>query len=266
MDLGSRLTNNTVYLYNSTYAEYQLKRKNHCFNAIAGGSIEKYKQHDSYLRAQNFPSSDFQFLQDAATPIETNSYEEDVRMASLFSRIKYGYGDKYILTLNLRRDGSSRFGANNRYGNFPSVSAMWDISKEGFFNQNKSLNKLKLMASYGLTGNDRIGNFGALDLFAAGYNYNGQAGIAPSQLANPDLKWESTRELNLGLELEIFERIALKVEWYQKTTKDLLLEKPMPTSTGYQYVLGNIGKIENRGIETQLNAQILKGILSGIYR
>ena len=256
--LGIEATSNALRFYNSTYADYSFKRLLHHLDITAGFSLENNKQHDVFLRAQNFAGSSFEFLQDAATPISTQSFETNTSANSLFSRTKYSYNERYVFTLNMRYDGSSKFGENNRFAFFPSVSGLWYVSKEAFF-RSRAITKLIVSSSYGITGNDQIGNFMSPDLFSAGSNYNGEGGISPTQLANPSLKWESTYQFNIGTQFELFNRISIRADYYHKETKGLLLQKPMPTSTGYAYIMSNIGKLQNQGIEALLTATILKG-------
>ena len=186
--LGIEATNKTSYIYNSTYIDYELIKSNHKVSLLAGFSVDRYNRHGTYLRAQNFPGNSFEYLQDAATPIAAYSSELDAASNSYFTKTKYNYDDKYILTFNLRADGSSKFGANNRFGYFPSVSGLWYLSKEPFFKLTKTFSKFKVLASYGITGNDQINDFRSLNLFRAGDNYNGEAGISPMQISNPNLK------------------------------------------------------------------------------
>jgi TonB-linked SusC/RagA family outer membrane protein len=259
--LGIEATSNALRFYQTFYADYTLKRSLQQLDFTAGFSIESNKQHDIFLRAQNFAGTSFEFLQDAATPITTQSYETNSAANSLFTRIKYSYDQRYVLTFNMRYDGSSKFGENNRFGFFPSVSGLWYLSKEAFF-KNRVLTKLVLSTSYGITGNDQIGNFMSLDLFSAGSNYGGEGGISPTQLANPDLKWESTNQFNLAAQFELFSTVSVRADYYYKKTKDLLLQKPMPTSSGYAYIMSNIGKLQNQGFEALVSAPIIKGIFS----
>lgn len=258
--LGIEATSNALRFYHTSYADYALMMGQNQLSFTAGFSFESNKQHDVFLRAQNFPGTSFKFLQDAATPIATQSFETDSRANSLFSRVKYSLNDLYFFTLNMRYDGSSKFGENNRFAFFPSVSGLWYLSRESFF-RSKSVSKLIISASYGITGNDQIGNFMSLDLFSAGNNYNGEGGISPSQLANPDLKWESTNHFNFGTQLELLGGLTLRADYYRKRTKDLLLQKPMATSSGYAFVLDNIGKLRNRGFEASLEIPVLKQAL-----
>lgn len=256
--LGIEATSNALRFYHTTYLDYVYLKDLSQLSVTAGYSVESNKQHDTFLRAQNFAGTSFEFLQDAATSIATQSFETDAAAGSLFSRIKYSFNNRYILTLNLRRDGSSKFGSNNRFGFFPSLSGLWYISKEDFFKCH-SFTKLIFSASYGITGNDQIEGFLALDLFSAGNNYGGEGGISPSQLANPNLKWESTNQFNLGAQFELFGKISVKADYYYKKTRDLLLQKPLPSSTGYAYIVENIGKLENQGFETEISVPIFEG-------
>jgi TonB-linked SusC/RagA family outer membrane protein len=256
--LGIEATSNALRFYQTFYADYSIKKSLQQLDVTAGFSLESNKQHDIFLRAQNFAGTSFEFLQDAATPIATQSNETNSAANSLFTRIKYSYGQRYVFTFNMRFDGSSKFGENNRFGFFPSVSGLWYVSKEPFF-KNQAFTKLILSTSYGVTGNDQIGNFMSLDLFSAGSNYGGEGGISPTQLANPDLKWESTNQLNLGLQFELFNRVTIRTDYYYKKTKDLLLQKPMATSSGYAYIMDNIGKLQNQGIEALVSMPVLNG-------
>jgi len=256
--LGIEATSNALRFYQTFYADYTIRNSLQQVDITAGFSIESNKQHDIFLRAQNFAGTSFEFLQDAATPITTQSYETNSAANSLFTRIKYSYNQRYVFTLNMRYDGSSKFGENNRFGFFPSFSGLWYVSKEDFF-ENRAVTKLILSTSYGITGNDQIGNFMSLDLFSAGSNYGGEGGISPTQLANPDLKWESTNQFNLGAQFELFNLVAVRADYYYKKTKDLLLQKPMPASSGYVFVMSNIGKLQNQGFEAIVTTPIIKG-------
>ena len=254
--LGIEATNNSFLLYNTTFLSYEKAFGKHLFSVMGGFSVDRFRRHGTYLRAQNFAGTGFQLLQNAATPITASSNEVDAISNSLFGSLKYNQADRYIFTFNLRRDGSSKFGRNNRYGYFPSVAGLWYLSKEDFWNSAGPVEQLKLRVSYGLTGNDQITDFVSLDLFAAGANYNYQAGISPYQLSNPDLKWETTRQLNMGIDVELAERLEVTLDYYLKNTRDLLLENPIPTSSGFSYYISNIGRVQNQGVELGLNATL----------
>jgi TonB-linked SusC/RagA family outer membrane protein len=254
--LGIEATNNAIFIYNSTFLNYAYSRAEHLFLAMGGFSVDWYRQHGTYLRAQDFPGSSFRFLQDAATPVTASSNELDATSNSVFTSLKYNYGDRYLIQFNLRRDGSSKFGRNNRFGWFPAVSGLWYVSREDFWPRNPVISKLKLRASYGRTGNDQISDYLALDLFAGGTNYDGEAGISPYQLSNPDLKWESTNQLNAGFNLGLYGKLLLTADFYIKNTTDLLFESPVPSSTGFDYYISNVGKLRNSGVEVELAADL----------
>jgi len=178
---------------------------------------------------------------------------------SYLGRINYKFKDKYLLTASYRIDGSSRFGEGNRFGYFPSVSAGWLLDQEKFF-ENDLINTLKLRASWGKTGNQEIGNNQSISTFNTGnrtsYVLDDQfvTSLNPSRIANPDLKWETTEQVDIGIDFGLFEdRISGSFAWYNKNTTDMLLNLPVPTSSGFQSQLVNIGSMKNTGIEIGLN-------------
>lgn len=260
--LGIEATNNALLFYNSTFLNWSYNNGLTRISVLAGGSFDTYREHGTFLRAQNFPGSSFEFLQVAANPIIASSYETDAVSNSLFGSVKYNYGNIFLFSLNLRRDGSSKFGENNRFGYFPAVSGMWYISNGKYWNTESPVKKLKLRASYGLTGNDQITDFISLDLFSAGSNYGYEAGIHPYQLSNPRLKWETTSQLNTGLEIGLTDRFSIRADYYLKRTRDLLLEVPVPTSSGFSYFISNVGSIQNLGIETEVHAVLVDRALN----
>lgn len=195
------------------------------------------------------------------------SYKGKSNLTSFFARANYSYDSKYMLTGTIRRDGSSRFGANNKWGYFPSASAAWKISGEEFMSSTENwLTNLKLRAGYGVTGNqDGIGEYKSLSILGVGQDsyYDPTTGTwslaySPTQNPNPDLKWESTAQLNLGVDFSLFNRITGSVELYSKTTKDLLYTYQVPQPP---YLVGtmlaNVGELSNKGIEITLNANII---------
>lgn len=180
-------------------------------------------------------------------------------VSSLFTRLNYNYGEKYLFTAVLRRDGSSRFGANNKYGFFPSGSLGWVASSENFWPENKVVDFLKLRGGYGVVGNDNLGDFMFLSTIGAGRNYTfgntntSSNGYSPNAPANPDLKWEETHQLNIGFEATVYSDFDLTVDWYRKETTDILRGRPVP---GYLGVIGqpsaNLGDMLNTGVEIEL--------------
>lgn len=249
----SNLIGSNVFQYMTSLNE------KHNFEAMIGHSFEKYSRRSSYIDGVDFPSEDFQYVASAGTIRSASASALDRGLNSFFGQVKYNYMYKYILSLTVRSDGSSKFGENNRYGTFPAVSVAWRASEEDFLKNSKTLSDLKLRVSYGLTGNDGIGDFASLGLFGAGFNYGGSSGIAPTQLPNPDLKWETTVQTGFGFDLGFFaDRLTLNTDIYFNKTKDLLLERPIPPSSGFTAISSNIGTMENKGIELVLNGDIIR--------
>lgn len=255
--LGIEATNSITTFYYSTFANYMSTSEKGNVDVLLGVSSERYLEHGTYLRSQSFPGNSIEFLQGGAVPIQASSREVDAINVSIFSRFKYLYLNRYMLTLNFRRDGSSKFGESNRFGNFPAIAFLWNAFEEPFYPKDRLFPKVKLSVSYGLTGNDQISDFRALDLFAPGANYGGSAGLRPAQIANPNLRWESTRQFNSGIRVEWLDRVRLLADYYIKVTDDLLYRLPYPTSTGFSYIISNIGAMRNRGFEVDLNADLM---------
>jgi TonB-dependent starch-binding outer membrane protein SusC len=185
-------------------------------------------------------------------------------LVSYLARANYNYGDKYLFTVTGRYDGSSRFGANNRFGFFPSASAAWRLIEEPFVRELNAFSDLKLRVSYGLTGNQEgIGNYPSAALLSTQNYVLGNAiatGVGPSQIANPDLKWETTAQADIGLDVAFFgDRLLLTADVYQKRTRDLLLRVTIPSGSGYSSALKNVGKVENKGIEIGINSRNFVG-------
>lgn len=175
------------------------------------------------------------------------------RTLSYFGRANYTYDRRYILTLTGRYQGTSRFGDNKRWGFFPSVSAGWRISEENFFDIDV-VEQLKLRASYGVTGNSDIGNFAARGLYNIGGSYTDQVGIRPGQLANQSLSWEENREYNLGLDWSLWSgRFSGSLSVYRSVNDQLLLNRPLPSSSGFGAITENTGKVRNQGVEFELS-------------
>jgi len=180
------------------------------------------------------------------------------KLSSLFSRVNYSFRDKYLFTGIIRRDGSSRFGLNNKYGVFPSFSAGWIVNKEAFWRPNDIIRTLKIRGGYGIVGNDAIRDFGYLSTVAGGFNYtfgNGNVittGYAPTSLDNPDLKWEETTQANIGFEAQLFQKFYLNVDIYDKKTSGILRPISIPGYVGVSSSpVSNIADMENKGIEVE---------------
>ncbi len=253
---GYYLTTQVLNINTNNYFHYNTSFNDvHDMDLTAGMSYEKGTTASSDATAQDFPSDAYKKLSSAATKIDATSSSSENSLLSYFARANYRFKDKYLVSLNGRLDGSSRFGADNRYGFFPAASVGWILTKESFLANVKWLDFLKLKASYGLTGNQSIPDFAARGLYTGDGAYGGIAGQRPTQLANPDLKWESTRATDLGVEASIFKnRISIEAGCYiERLTSDLLLDRQVPGTSGFATKFENIGKLNNKGIEITIN-------------
>lgn len=243
----SNIVSNNILQYTKTY------NQKHNLDVLAGYSFEKYAVRSSYIEAIDFPNEQFQYIASAGTIRAASASASNRGMNSVFGQAKYDFNRKYLLNLTARYDGSSKFGENNRYGFFPALSAGWRIQQEEFMQSVSSISELKVRASIGKTGNDGIPDFSSLSLYGGGSNYGGSSGIYPLQLPNPDLKWETTQQLGFGFDLGLFaDRLTLTADFYMNSTKDLLLFRPLPSSSGYTGIYSNIGELENKGVELTL--------------
>ncbi len=250
----SNLVSSNVLQYMTTISE------KHNIEALAGYSFEKYARRNTYIEAIDFPNENFQYITSAGVIRTASAAALNRGMNSWFGQFKYNYQYKYIVTLTARADGSSKFGENNQYGYFPAASVAWRIGEESFMDGHAWISELKLRASVGLTGNDGIPDFASLGLYGGGFNYGGNSGIAPTQLPNPDLKWETTSQTGLGVDFAVFDnRISLTADVYFNKTKDLLLARPLPPTTGFSSIYANIGNLENKGLELVLNTENIRG-------
>lgn len=191
----------------------------------------------------------------------TGTYS-DWKLLSWLGRVNYSLKDKYLLTASVRTDGSSRFGAGNKWATFPSAALGWRVSEEPFLNGVEVIDDLKIRASYGITGNTALSPYQSLDRLSSVRvvqgNKTDQVGYMPSALANKDLRWETTNQIDIGFDLAVLKnRIGLTFDYYKKNTHNLLASVPLPPSIGFGSSLKNIGQIENKGIEVALNAIIL---------
>ena len=234
-------------------------KKAHVIHFISGYEIQKTTTEIANIIGSEFPVDDLRTLSSAAVINNAWEFTSAVSFLSYFGRLNYEFDGKYLVTLNARYDGSSRFGKNNRYGFFPAASMGWIVSKESFMDKLKTLSFLKIRSSYGFTGNAFIGNFEHLGLFNA-TRYGGQSGLRPTQTPNPDLKWERTSQWDVGLDFGLFEnRINGEIDYYIKKTKGLLVEVPVPSTSGFFTQIENVGEVNNKGIEFVLNTNNLTG-------
>lgn len=216
----------------------------------------------TYVEGEQFPSDDFKTLEAAASITDATSTLTNYSFLSYFGRARYNFDRKYLVNISGRVDGSSRFGKDNRYAFFPAASAGWVLSEEDFLKNNSTLSFLKLRASWGVSGNADIGNFLSLGLFQAG-NYNGNSTLNPEQIANPGLTWERSTETDFGIDFGLFKnRLTGEIDYYIKNTTDLLLEVPVPATSGFSTQFQNIGELQNKGIEFTLNSNNFVGKFS----
>lgn len=250
--------------WNTNFITTQTLNYNESFNkskidALVGFEYKREDNEGISTSADNFPSYQFTTLNAAANNLSAGEFFSGFRREGVFGSATYNYDGKYIGTATLRYDGSSRFGANHRFGLFPSIKAAWNIDEEDFLKDRNTISQLRFRASWGETGNDQIGNFDALGLFGSGSLYNGAAGINYTQLANPELRWERNQSTNLGVDFGLFSnRITSSVDVYRKFTKDLLLSENVSQVTGFSSITSNLGSIVNKGIELQLGGDVLR--------
>lgn len=244
---------------------YSKEIKDHSFNVLIGQGVyvDNITQGESVtynnLPVNTYDEASFNFDL-PSEQIIANAYEGTIhKVTSLFGRLNYAYKEKYLVTGIIRRDGSSRFGSNNKYGTFPSFSLGWVPSKEDFWPENDIVNQLKLKGSYGVTGSDQIGDFQYLSTISGGRNYSfgNQGSIvignSPNAPANPDLKWEETSQTNVGFDTRMFNGFTLAFDWYLKKTTGILQGVPIPGYVGATGLpTGNVADMENRGIDLEL--------------
>jgi len=245
---------------NSTTVNYATELfKNHNFSVLLGSEVLQTVTRQNYAVGQDYPNDDLNYIVSAGSKTDANSYLLKYGLVSFFGDLKYNFDERYYFGVTIRRDGSSRFGPNNRFGIFPSVSLGYRISEEAFMNDISFIDDLKFRASWGKTGNDRFRDFQFLGTWeASAFSYAGRASLQPSNLANPELKWEETTELNFGLDVSILSgRLNFTADVYSNKTNDLILAEQLPRTTGFNSVIGNIGSISNRGFELGINASIM---------
>ena len=245
---------------------YNRKFGKHTVGAMVGASLEETKANESYMKVSNLPNDAINYW-DLSYANTINSAEASIitpnRLVSVFGRVQYDYDDRYMFNASLRRDGSSKFGANSKWGYFPAVSGAWRANNEAFWNEDGPVSTLKIRASWGMNGNNSIPTDATLSVLTA-YNYafggTSQSGFAATSAANPDLGWEKTKSWNVAFDLGLFNnRIVLSADYYQKTTTDLLYEVSVPAILGYTTQWTNLGKVTNKGFEIEFTSQNLTG-------
>ena len=237
----------------------------HTINALAGYSWQYFFEEGDATQAGDFISDAFKWynLGAASTIKSVTSFTQSNKLISFYGRVMYNYDNRYFLTATVRRDGSSRFGSSHKWGTFPSVAASWRISQEDFM-QGSPFDNLKIRASWGLTGNQEIGNYNSLNTLGSSgsvYLVNGKPVtiILPQQYSNPDIKWEQTRQIDLGLDFGLWDsRLRGSFDYYDKLTTDLLLSVSVPAPSLITSQTANVGSVSNRGVELELSYDIIR--------
>lgn len=257
--LGFETYSNISNIVSNNLLKFNKRFGQHNIDALVGYSFEKRNFRSSFIRGQDFADDNLEYINSAATIVSASASAADQGLRSSFGRVNYNFSDKYIATVTGRFDSSTKFGENNQTGFFPAASIAWRASQEEFLKNSKVISDLKLRVSYGLTGNDDISPFLFSELYG-NTSYGGSPAIYPSNIPNPDLKWESTTQLNIGLNLGLFkDRITLTADYYDKQTNDLLLSRPLPPNSGFSSITENVGKVENKGIELTIASQNFVG-------
>ncbi|GAA4799209.1 TonB-dependent receptor [Olivibacter ginsenosidimutans] len=254
---------NTMNWLNENTASYQKTFNDvHRIDAVVGFTIQKNQDDIMQAGASDFPTDDIHLIGGGVVSSGTD-YTSEWTMLSWLGRVNYTYADKYLLTATVRRDGSSRFGTKNRWGTFPSVSLAYRLSEENFLKDVKAIDELKVRASYGVAGNNLIGNYASLALYGMARTVSDGSivlGVTPSTMANDLLGWEKSHQVNVGLDASFFDsRVNLTADFYRSHKKDLLLTVGMPPITGVSTSIQNIGELENKGLELTLHTQNING-------
>jgi TonB-linked SusC/RagA family outer membrane protein len=234
--------------------------KDHSINAMLGISWQETNFFNISSSIRGFATDHFLFnnLGAGSTNPAVGSGASRNAFNSYFGRVNYSLKNKYLLTVTGRMDGSSKFGTNHKFAFFPSTALAWKVSDEDFLRDNSTISNLKLRASYGLTGNSEIPSYSALSLlssnYATMYNETRIGGTGINRLANPDLRWEKTAQTDFGVELGLLKnRITLEMDLYYRKTTDMLLDAPVPRTSGYGTIRRNVGSMENKGVEFGIN-------------
>lgn len=279
------ITQRDQYYIFDNFFNYNKSLGKHDLGVTLGHSIEQRDYFYSSVRGLGIVNDKIQQLSNAPIASDMQGFEWTKRGISYVSRFNYAYDDTYLVSLSLRRDGSSIFGSDFKYGNFPAASIGWNIDREEFLEETDIISKLKVRASYGVTGNDRL-NTGSVDPDAQGstsqlstgnilvdyyphldlvsgvsYVEDGtiKSGYGPVNIGNPELKWERLIEINPGVDFGLFNhRITGSVDWYQRTSDQLLLNNPISATSGYSNSLDNIGKVKNQGWEFELRTKNIR--------
>jgi TonB-linked SusC/RagA family outer membrane protein len=242
-------TYETLWTWTNTLNWIKSLGVNHV-NLLLGQEMQYANEDEAYLAASNYPTDEVITIENAATPSDAATSIANYALSSVFLNAEYDYDNKYYLSASLRRDGSSRVGENERWGTFWSVGAKYRIINESFMESiKKQISNLTLRASYGTAGNQDIDWYKARGLYGFGYNYLNNPGMIPTQIANPNLTWEKANKFNTGIELGLFNKVSIDVDYYNNLTTSMLFEVPLSRTTGFPSTMRNVGEMKNSGIE-----------------
>lgn len=252
----SWLSENTVF--------YSKEINDHYFDILGGYTAQKFRSDYQSMSGSNYPDDRIQTINAALVKNNPTMDVQQWSMISYLARLNYSYKGKYLLGASIRRDGSSRFGANNKWGNFPAASAGWIVSDEGFMDDLRWMSFLKLRGSYGMIGNNNIGNYTHYNTVSSSANVvfgnTAASGVAVTNLGNDDLGWEKTSQLDLGVDVGFLNnRISFTYDYYNKVTTDLLYSLSVPRESGFSNLMGNVGEVKFWGHEFSLNSRNLVG-------
>ena len=247
-----RYTSQNNLTYSKTFGK-------HSVSAVTAFEVMKYDYEDLYAAKKTYGQDINTSLGNAADPIDADQKLQEDALMSYVASVNYSYGDKYYASFSFRRDGSSRLSPDTRWGNFWSLSASWRLSQEKFMQSLKSvLSDLKLRASYGVNGNLPSSYYGYQSTYTTGAFYNGKPSPWESTLGNEELTWEKNYALNLGLDIGLFSRVNVSLDWYTRTTKDLLMSKQLNSISGFSSLLTNVGQMRNTGVELEVRSNNIK--------
>ena len=260
---------NSSRIVTEAYLTYSKKFGAHEINATGGWTTERLKEKRANITGNGFDFDNIQTINGAALITAGGTAEREKTLQSYFGRVNYAFADKYLASVSVRRDGSSVFGPNFKYGTFPAVSVGWRISEESFLVNSGVLNNLKLRFSYGITGNDDIRTGDVLvDWYAYSAVYTANTAVGNNQavpsfnarnIANPDLRWERSIEFNPAIDFGFFGNvISGSIDYYKRISDDLLLNNPVSVTTGFPAALVNIGEVTNEGVEIELRTNNLR--------
>lgn len=264
--VGKRSTRLIYWTTTNTLNYHKLLSEVHDVDVLLGHEAVSWNKEMLDVEGENFPNEKTRTLSSAAEPVTAWGYPTEFKLLSYFSRLTYNYNGKYYVVASFRRDGSSRFGADNKFANFYSVGGKWRISEEDFLSGITAIDELSVRTGYGTSGNQELlesngapNNYGHQGLYGFGRDYIGNPGMGPQQIENNKLKWEEKSDFNIAVDFRVLRRFSGTIEIYNMLTTDLIMSVPVSRTTGFDSFLDNVGEMTNKGIEATLSADVLTG-------